>query len=64
MHIKDIVSILAVLRSLKQKTMENIGLALLTITLAFTTVDKKTIVIDVGHGGHDNITTSNGFSEK
>ncbi len=41
-----------------------IGLAFLTITLAFTTVDKKTIVIDVSHGGHDNGATVNGFNEK
>ncbi|MEO1054352.1 MAG: N-acetylmuramoyl-L-alanine amidase [Bacteroidota bacterium] len=41
-----------------------IGLALLTITLAFTNVDKKTIVIDVSHGGHDNGITIDGFSEK
>lgn len=41
-----------------------IGLALLTITFAFTSVDKKTIVIDVSHGGHDNGTTANGFNEK
>lgn len=41
-----------------------IGLAFLTITFAFTNVDKKTIVIDVSHGGHDNGTTVNGFNEK
>ena len=41
-----------------------IGLAFLTITLAFTTVDKKTIVIDVSHGGQDNGATVNGFNEK
>ena len=41
-----------------------IGLAFLTITLAFTNVDKKTIVIDVSHGGHDNGTTAHGFNEK
>lgn len=41
-----------------------IGLAFLTITLAFTNVDKKTIVIDVSHGGHDNGTTVHGFTEK
>lgn len=41
-----------------------IGLAILTITLAFTTVDKKTIVIDVSHGGQDNGATVNGFNEK
>jgi N-acetylmuramoyl-L-alanine amidase len=44
--------------------MKFIGLAFLTITLAFTTVDKKTIVIDVSHGGHDNGATVNGFNEK
>jgi len=41
-----------------------IGIAFLTITLAFTNVDKKTIVIDVSHGGHDNGTTVHGFTEK
>jgi N-acetylmuramoyl-L-alanine amidase len=41
-----------------------IGLAFLTIALAFTTVDKKTIVIDVSHGGQDNGATVNGFNEK
>ncbi|WP_336127160.1 N-acetylmuramoyl-L-alanine amidase family protein [Mesoflavibacter sp. CH_XMU1422-2] len=44
--------------------MKFIGLAFLTITLAFTTVDKKTIVIDVSHGGHDNGTIVNGYNEK
>jgi len=44
--------------------MKFIGLAFLTITLAFTNVDKKTIVIDVSHGGHDNGTTAHGFNEK
>lgn len=44
--------------------MKFIGLAFLTMTLAFTNVDKKTIVIDVGHGGQDNGTTVNGFDEK
>lgn len=41
-----------------------IGLALLTITLAFTNVDKKTIIIDVSHGGKDKGTTAHGFYEK
>ena len=41
-----------------------IGLVFLTITLAFTNVDKKTIVIDVSHGGQDNGTTAHGFNEK
>lgn len=44
--------------------MKFIGLVFLTITLAFTNVDKKTIVIDVSHGGHDNGTTAHGFNEK
>ena len=44
--------------------MKFIGLAVLTMTMAFTTVEKKTIVIDVGHGGHDNGTTASGFNEK
>lgn len=30
-----------------------IGLALLAITLSFTSVDKRTVVIDVSHGGED-----------
>jgi len=44
--------------------MKFIGLALLTITLAFTPVDKKTIVIDVSHGGHDHGASIDGFAEK
>ena len=38
--------------------------ALLTLTFAFTNVDKKVVVIDVSHGGHDSGTTINGFNEK
>ena len=41
-----------------------IGLAILTITMAFTTVEKKTIVIDVSHGGKDPGTSVAGFNEK
>jgi N-acetylmuramoyl-L-alanine amidase len=41
-----------------------IVLAFLTITLAFTDFDKKTIVIDVSHGGKDYGTTAHGFNEK
>lgn len=41
-----------------------IGLVFLTITLGFTNVDKKIIVIDVSHGGQDNGATVNGFNEK
>ena len=41
-----------------------IGFTFLVITLAFTNVDKKTIVIDVGHGGHDKGATANEFNEK
>jgi N-acetylmuramoyl-L-alanine amidase len=44
--------------------MKFIGLALLTITMAFTTVEKKTIVIDVSHGGKDPGTSVSGFNEK
>lgn len=44
--------------------MKFIGLAFLTITFAFTSVDKKTIVIDVSHGGQDNGSTVNGYNEK
>uniref|UniRef100_UPI004049CFFC N-acetylmuramoyl-L-alanine amidase family protein n=1 Tax=Flavobacterium sp. TaxID=239 RepID=UPI004049CFFC len=41
-----------------------IGTAFLTITLAFSNVDKKTIVIDVSHGGHDMGANIDGFTEK
>jgi N-acetylmuramoyl-L-alanine amidase len=41
-----------------------IGLAFLTITLAFTNVDKRTIVIDVSHGGHDSGVSIEGANEK
>jgi N-acetylmuramoyl-L-alanine amidase len=41
-----------------------IGLALLTLTMAFTSVDKKVIVIDVSHGGKDNGTMIDEFKEK
>ncbi|MDO3695974.1 N-acetylmuramoyl-L-alanine amidase [Wenyingzhuangia sp. chi5] len=44
--------------------MKFIGLAILTITMAFTTVEKKTIVIDVSHGGKDPGTSVAGFNEK
>ena len=52
---------LAIIINKKQKTMKNL---MKFIGLAFTNVDKKTIVIDVGHGGQDNGTTVNGFDEK
>lgn len=52
----------------KQKIMKNllkfIGLAFLTITLAFTNVDKRTIVIDVSHGGQDSGVSIEGANEK
>ncbi|MGV6830465.1 MAG: N-acetylmuramoyl-L-alanine amidase family protein [bacterium] len=38
--------------------------AVLTITFAFTNVDKKTVVIDVGHGGQDTGLTVEDHSEK
>ncbi|TKS57205.1 N-acetylmuramoyl-L-alanine amidase family protein [Mesohalobacter halotolerans] len=41
-----------------------IGFALLAITMAFTTVEKKLIVIDVSHGGKDPGTSVSGFNEK
>ena len=41
-----------------------IGLALLTFTFAFTNVGKKTIVIDVSHGGKDIGTSTEDFNEK
>ena len=46
--------------------MKFIGLAFLTITLAFTNADKKTktVVLDVSHGGHDSGTVINEFKEK
>lgn len=36
----------------------------MTISFAFTTVSKKTIVLDVGHGGQDSGVIVNGISEK
>ena len=44
--------------------MKLVGLALLTITMGFTNVEKKTIVIDVSHGGKDPGTSFAGFNEK
>lgn len=41
-----------------------IGLAFLTITLGFTNVDKRTIVIDAGHGGKDAGAHFENFNEK
>ncbi|WP_299436580.1 N-acetylmuramoyl-L-alanine amidase [uncultured Aquimarina sp.] len=37
-----------------KKISKFIGLACVTITLAFTSIDNKIIVIDVSHGGHDS----------
>tara|TARA_R110002124_G_scaffold100353_2_gene247229 strand:- start:1144 stop:1581 length:438 start_codon:yes stop_codon:yes gene_type:complete len=41
-----------------------IGLAFLTITLAFTSIDKKIILIDVSHGGYDNGISIGELNEK
>lgn len=41
-----------------------LGAALLSINLSFTNIEKKTVVIDVGHGGHDNGTSVDGITEK
>ena len=41
-----------------------IGLVFLAITLAFSSIDKKTIVIDVSHGGHDSGINVGELSEK
>lgn len=41
-----------------------IGLVFLTITLAFTSSDKKIIVIDVSHGGYDNGISIGELNEK
>ncbi|MGB7841626.1 MAG: N-acetylmuramoyl-L-alanine amidase [Salinimicrobium sp.] len=40
------------------------SLLLIVISLSFTGTDKKTIIIDVGHGGSDTGNISNGISEK
>ena len=47
-----------------RKLLQFIGIALLTLCMAFTGVDKKTVVIDVAHGGQDNGSTIEGFQEK
>ncbi|MFD2517607.1 N-acetylmuramoyl-L-alanine amidase family protein [Salinimicrobium flavum] len=44
--------------------MKILGLLLITISLSFTNPDKKTVIIDVGHGGHDAGNTVNGMTEK
>ena len=40
------------------------GLLLIVITLSFTATDKKTVIIDVAHGGHDDGNITEGVSEK
>lgn len=40
------------------------GLLLIIISLAFTNPEKKTVIIDVGHGGHDMGNTVSGITEK
>ncbi len=47
-----------------RKLWQFIGIALLTLCMAFTGVDKKTVVIDVAHGGQDKGSTIEGFQEK
>lgn len=41
-----------------------IGVLVLTVTLSFTTTEKRTIVIDVSHGGKDPGKIAHGISEK
>lgn len=41
-----------------------IALAFLTLSLAFTSAEKRTIIIDVSHGGQDNGVTVNNINEK
>ena len=41
-----------------------IGLTFLTISLAFTSVDKRTIVIDISHGGKDSGISIDATNEK
>ncbi len=41
-----------------------LGLSLLTITLSFTNIEKKIVVIDVGHGGDDKGASFDGTAEK
>lgn len=41
-----------------------IGIALLTFTFSFTSVNEKIVVIDVSHGGEDNGASIGNFHEK
>mgnify|MGYP000001414644 CR=1 FL=1 len=41
-----------------------LGVVILGATMAFTTTNKKTIVIDVSHGGFDSGIAANGYNEK
>lgn len=41
-----------------------VGIIVLTVTLSFTTSEKRTIVIDVSHGGNDPGKIAHGISEK
>lgn len=41
-----------------------LGILLLSINLSFTNIEKKTVVIDVGHGGYDNGASMDGVTEK
>lgn len=41
-----------------------LGVVLLSINLSFTNIEKTTVVIDVGHGGHDNGAAIESITEK
>lgn len=47
-----------------KKLMTILGIALLALTLSFTTSNKKIVVIDAGHGGKDYGLNKDGVSEK
>lgn len=47
-----------------KKLLKIVGLLLITISLSFSTTDKKTVIIDAGHGGNDPGNISNGITEK
>lgn len=55
-------------RRSKMKPMKNLlkvlGVLILGVTMAFTTSNKKTVVIDVGHGGFDSGIAANSYNEK
>lgn len=41
-----------------------LGILLLSMNLSFTDIEKKTVVIDVGHGGYDSGASIDGVTEK